>query len=273
MPPFLRHGRPIGQRVHLQHHVAYICRCHECSSRTAFDPITRTFGPGREFGKSDFQRHQRQIERHYADSSMSLADTQEIPQPMTSSPSSSSERRQPDDTPSEVLSDEIAVSLSALEAEISRRRDELQDLRGLIFLSPPNPLDTSTPPPLPFPSSPPGLDAASCSEINGGMYAVAYDRRVNQPVLEHLQWLQDITLQLDAMAIPSDMRDIRKKLLDQIEKEISRVEEMKAKEWHRQYKEQKGARNLVKQGVVTVVDTRNNISFRGWLFMLITRLQ
>ena len=243
MPPFLRRGHPVGQRVRARHHVAYFCRCQECLLQTSYNPLTSQFIAGKEFSKSDFQRHQRQMELH--------------PNNNSANPSPSLALSSADD--SSVISD---TSLLQLRSELKSRRDKLQNFQGLLFLRPPQPHDMN-PPPKPsynqlLASEPASTTSdTSHSDINHGPFTLDFGRQVNQPVLEHLQWLQDITLDLDSVVISPENRSIRKAIIDEIEEEILRVENKKADEWYRQYEEQSRARSLVKQGVVPVLDTGN----------------
>ena len=251
MPAFLRHGHPLGQRVQVRHHVAYFCRCQECLLHTSFNPLTSQFVDGREFGQGDFQRHQQQMDPQPSNDSPSLRTTPLFSSSLTSDPDDSS-----------VISD---ASLLQLQSELRSRRAKLQDFRGLLFLTPPRPHDTNPPPerPNPRPASDPSsaIPETCYSEINHGPFTLDFGRQVNQPVLEHLQWLQDVTLDLDSVIISPEMRSTRKALVDEIEKEILRVEEKKADEWYRQYEEQSRARGFVKEGLVTVIDTGNSFQY------------
>ena len=246
MPPFLRRGHPVGQRVRLRHHVAYFCRCQECLLHTSYNPLTSQFIAGKELDKSEFQRHQRQMELHPGNNSINLP----LPPSLTST-------YDPND--SSVISD---TSLLQLQSELRSRRDKLRNFRGLLFLKPPQPHDMN-PPPKPSNDRPLASDSASetsetsHSEINHGPFTLDFSRQVNQPVLEHLQWLQNITLDLDSVVISPGNHGTRKALIDEIEEEILRVEVKTADEWYRQYEEQSRARSLIKEGVVTVLDTGN----------------
>ena len=243
MAPFLRRGHPVGQRVRTRHHVAYFCRCQDCLLHTSFNPLTSQFTAGKEFGKADFQRHQ------------ALLDQQQH-----SANATGSVHRSTSPVSEHSLGDSSIItndSLLQLQSQLWSRRDKLQDFRGLIFISPPKPSDKAAPP---KPSGNHHLPSSitsdeSQSEINNGPFTLDYSRQINQPILEHLQWLQDVTLDIDAMSISPELRSSRKALLDEIEREISRVEDGKADEWYRQYEEQSKARSLINGGMVTVIDT------------------
>ncbi|KAK7680744.1 hypothetical protein QCA50_016052 [Cerrena zonata] len=259
MPPFLRRGHPVGKRVHIRRHVTYFCRCQECLQEDTFNPLANDFVAGKQFGKADYQRHQRIINRRNAHSHVSMSSPQLAPR--TLAPISPPELLFPPDLPpldsttteSVSPSTDVQTSLRQLQLELISRRERMAKSPVLIFLSPPQPSDLDEPP---LPSK---AKDASHSDINNGLYALDYGRRVNQPVLEHLHWLQDITLRLDAMSISLDVRPLRKELLTQIEEEISRVEYLKAEEWHRQFKEQGQSRRLIREGAVTVIDTGTKI--------------
>ena len=248
MPPFLRRGHPVGQRVRVRHHVAYFCRCQECMLHTSYNPLSNQFISGKEFGKSDFQRHQRELELLPDTNSGNL------------DPPSPSFGLNPGSNDSSIITDS---SLLQLQSELRARRDKLQNFRGLLFLNPPKPQDMN-PPPRPSNSRLPASEislvvpeTSHVSEINYGPFTLDFGRQANQPVLEHLQWLHDATLDLDSVIISSEMRGTRKALIDEIEAEILRVENKKADEWYRQYEEQSRARSLIKGGVVMVLDTGN----------------
>ena len=246
MAPFLRHGHPVGQRVRTRHHVAYFCRCHDCLHGTSFNPLTSQFTAGKEFSKAEFQRHQALLDRQQH----SINGMGSVHRP-TLAGSSSFDHSLGD---SSIVTDDTFLQL---QSELSSRRDRLQDFKGLIFISPPRPSDMA-PPPKPsnnLPLSSPVTAEISQSEINHGPFTLDFSRQVNQHILEHLQWLQDVTLDVDAMSIPPELRSSRKALVDKIEKEICRIEERKADEWYRQYEEQSRARNLIRGKVVRVIDS------------------
>ena len=250
MPSFLRRGHPVGQQVRTHHHVAYFCRCEECLLHSSFNPLTSQFISGREFGEGEFQRHQQQMGPQPANNSANLRPSPSLFSSLT-----------PDPDDSSIISD---ASLLQLQSELRSRREKLQNFRGLLFLNPPTPHDIGSPPPRPPNKQPLASSAApeaSHSEINHGPFALDFGRQVNQPVLDHLQWLQDTTLDLDSVIISPEMRGTRKALIDEIEEEILRVENLRANEWYRQYEEQSRARSLVKEGIVTVVDTGTPLSY------------
>ena len=264
MPPFLCRGHPVGQQVRVRHHVAYFCRCQECVLHTVFNPLTSQFVSGREFGKGDFQRHQQQMnsELHPNDDPANLRPSPSL---------FSSLGPDPDD--SSIITDTFLLQL---QSELKSRREKLQNFRGLLFLNPPPQPHNLSPPPKPSSGRPLASESSSAapeashSEINHGPFALDFGRQVNQHVLDHLQWLQDITLDLDSVTISPEMRGARKALIDEIEEEILRVEKKKADEWHRQYDEQSRARSLVKEGRVTVIDTGNFFQWNNCRFGLMT---
>lgn len=246
MAPFLRNGHPVGQRVRIRHHVAYYCRCQDCLLHTSFNPLTSQFTSGREFGEAEFRRHQAFLDQQQRSMNEMGSNHHSLPAGPSSFDHSLGD--------SSVITDDLLLQL---QSELRSRRDNLQDFRELIFSSPPKPSDMVPPP---KPSGDPPLSSSttseiSQSEINHGPFTLDYSRRVNQPILEHLQWLQDVTLDIDAMSISPELRSSRKALIDEIEKEICRVEVKKADEWYRQYEEQSRARNLIKERLVTVVDS------------------
>ena len=217
------------------------------------------FLPGREFGRVDFQRHQRNLRNRDHDHDDSIPSLSSRPSsPPSPSPPSSTRSTTPDelvgDGPSEGTNAES--TLDRLKSEFLARKKDLKSAEGLVFVSPPQLSDTSLPP-----LTPSTIDS-SRSDINAGAYSLDYGRRANQPLLEHLQWLQDITSLLDSLSLSQPMRIHRKELLRMIENEFNRVDAMRAAEWQRQFEQQSRARALLREGKVIVIDTGED--FFSW---------
>ena len=139
--------------------------------------------------------------------------------------------------------------LLRFESELNSRRRATRDSSGLIFLQPPQLTDTDPPP---LVSS---VKNIQLSDLNSGPYALRHDCPTNQPVLEYLQWLQALSLTLETLILSSSMGSRRTSLQHEIEKEVSRVEILKAEEWKRQHRDQSYARQLAENGQVPIVST------------------
>ena len=221
-------------------------RCTECREHLAFDPLTQSFVHGKQFGRRDHYRHQREIQHRQHSPS-------EEPSSRNVSDDSGGPARSEDDSNGESSRSRSGITsmLDKMETEFRSRKNGLRLNTSLIFVAPPNPTDTTEP------SLPEG-GIGSYSDFNTGLYALDYSREVNRPLLEYLHWLHDLTLRLDSLPLSDTVRHRRKTLLDLIDGEISRLESFRSKEWKRQYDEQSRARAIHAKGKIHVIDT-------GWL--------
>lgn len=247
MPPFLRDGQPIGQRPRSQPAKVYFCQCITCCQQVNFNPLINRFIPGREWAKRPYTAHRHSIlsdtnDPPSSDPSDVVEDDSDLTSPELDHPQSSL------DTPHDQEHYDDAELLQ-FENELNTRRKATQEVKGLIFLRPPQLNDLVAP-------KPPLRDSHGwLSYIEPEHYALDYNRLVNRPILGYLQWLRLSTETIGSLTLSSEMDGRRNQFLKNVEKEIGRIELLKANEWKRQHKEQSYARSVFLDGKITVIDT------------------
>lgn len=249
MPPRLNpQGHPVGQRRRPRATKVYFCTCNSCSVAVTWNPLDNKFIAGRTVGRKEYLRHRR-INNNYEASSSVSEDPPNPREPSTEPPPSSTSSI-PSGSPNSV----ICARFDQIEAELRLRQESFSVLKGLVFAEPPTPTsEAEVAPPEPFSFQ---NDNAS-SEINSGPYALVFERQANRPVLEYLLWLHDTLLEVDGVSGGNEdrVRAKRKAIVDSIQEEFIRVEDLKMDEWQRQRLDQETARSLWKEGRVPVMDT------------------
>ena len=228
----------------------YFCYCFDCSQRTSFNPLVGRFAPGRQWSKKLYSAHLLSIRSNTHDPPTS--DHNDVVEGTPSlSPTSLEPDRppspEPDRPPSSLDTSQDDAELLQLEEEFNTRRKDLQDLKGLIFLCPPQLSDLVAPPPLSL--------GSQFTHIDSQYYALDYGRLANRPILGYLQWLHVSTETLWSLTLSSEMDGRRVEFLRRVEKEVDRIETLKVKEWERQHKDQSYARGIFLDGKIPVFET------------------
>jgi hypothetical protein len=224
MPPYLRHGIPVEQRIPPKPQPLHLCTCWQCFAQSAINPITLKVEQGAYVPWSVYRKH------------LDEDETRGIAPPEISNtvvgPQSCSSRSVP--KPHSVQSSPYDRATN-LERTVEDIRTRLPAMRSrsinheqLVFVTPP----TSTSLPLVFQ----GFDTRDTTEVNSGTYALEYSAPENYNLLRWEEWL---TESLQHIERGKGSHDVVLRLKSAIAwKEVTdaleEVDNIRAKEWERQ---------------------------------------